>query len=230
MGMTAVCSGDCGYRARSDSHRGSRLGNCPQCGAPMRGWTAGQAKGRYVCPIGGWVITHGLRRTVELDQPMRLEFIPGWDTSGPYEPDPDRPGWMRPVKRHRAEPDDREREYLDRAAGRVFGPGCVISSGFLPRSPDSRLAGEAGVCLLPAPDADPAAWFVNEPLKYKKCAACSSWVAVTEQTMMPGPWTPRRRYYSTGRNGRSRTTADTSPGPHPAGTVACRDCDPRRKD
>jgi len=183
-----------------------------------------------MCPVGGWVITHGLRRTVELATPMRLQFVPGWDTRGPRERDPERPGWMRSVKRHRAEPDDREREYLDRAAGRVFGPGCIISNGFMPPAPDSDWSGQAGVYLLPAPDADPAAWFVNERLTYKKCPACNSSVPVTEESVMREPWSPRRSYYWAGRSNRSRRTVETKPGPHPAGTVACSQCDPRTPD
>jgi hypothetical protein len=132
----------------------------------MRAHTAGKAKGRYICPIAGGVFTRGLGYSVELAEPMRLVFQPGWDNNR-YEPDPDRPGWNRPVTYQRAEPDASEQGYLDRAAGRVFGPGCVISRGFSPPPADDGRHGRAGVYLVPAPEADPATWFVNQPVTYK---------------------------------------------------------------
>jgi hypothetical protein len=223
MGMTAICP-QCGHTEASSNRRGARLGTCTKCGTPMRAHTAGQAKGRYSCPVSGQVTTLGMRYAMQIDQPMRLVFIPGWDNSG-REDDPDRPGWLRPARFHRDTPDKGEQEKLDRAAGRVFGPGCVFDRDYTAPKPDSARHGQAGVYLVPAPDADPAEWFVNERLEYKRCAGCTSMVAVTERTVMPEPWAPRHAYYY-----RRRQTKETAPGPHPAGTVACQWCDPRQAD
>jgi predicted RNA-binding Zn-ribbon protein involved in translation (DUF1610 family) len=220
MGMTATCAG-CGREQASDNRRGGRLGTCPECGGQMRAHTAGKARGRYRCPVSGWVFTLGMRYSVRLGQPMRLVFVPGWDTTD-REPDPDRPGWLRPVRRHRAEPDRQELEYLERAGHLVLGPGCAVERPFAQPGPDDYFHGHAGVYLLPAPDADPATWFVNEPLTYKKCAACPKKVVASGAARMPGEWKPRRdAYWKHGRN------QPVSPGPHPAGSYACPDCDPR---
>jgi hypothetical protein len=223
MGMDAICP-NCGHAERSANHRGARLGNCPNCGTPMRAHTAGQAKGRYICPVNGGVIILGLRYTVQLTGPKRLEFVPGWDDNR-REPDPDRPGWLRPVRYHRTEPTGREQEQLDRAAGRVFGPGCVLNGGFAPHEPGDRYHGKAGVFLLPAPDADPATWFVNEPVKYKKCAACPKRVVASDKTRIDREWAPARESYWQG-SGRGMRRVEIKPGPHPAGTYACPDCRP----
>jgi hypothetical protein len=101
------------------------------------------------------------------------------------------------------------------------GPGCVVSGRLDP-------AGESPftprVALVPAGQAgDPAAWIVNEKLVYRKCAACPSKVVASDDTRMSEPWTPRRAFYW-----KRRRNSPTSPGPHPAGTYACRDCAPRR--
>jgi hypothetical protein len=222
--MTAVCSGGCGHSERSDSHRGGSLGTCPSCGAPMRGWTAGQAKGRYLCPISGRAVTLGLRYGEQLAEPMRAEFVPGWDTNySERTRDPDRPGFLLPPgKYQRTEPTKGEQEDLDRAAGRVFGPGCVVSCCYFQREPGDVWEGKAGVYLVPVSGADPGSWFVNERLKYRKCAACNSRVPVTERTLMDHEWRPERAsYYPRGRGAR---LTPTDPGPHPAGTVACKPC------
>lgn len=224
MGMTAVCSGGCGYSAPSDSHRGGKLGNCPDCGKPMRARTAGKAKGRYRCPVTGRVFTLGMRYSVQLGQPMRLVFVPGWDND-PREPDPERPGWLRPVRYQRTEPKAGEQEYLERAGHLVLGPGCAVERNFAPPAPGDRDHGRAGVYLVPALDANPDEWFVNEKLQYRKCAACPARVIAGDETRMPEPWTPRRARYW-----RPRENPPTDPGPHPAGTYACRDCDPRQHD
>jgi superfamily II DNA or RNA helicase/tetratricopeptide (TPR) repeat protein len=186
----------------------------------MRAHTAGQAKGRYICPIDGGVVTLGLAYTVQLTEAKRLEFVPGWDDDQ-REPDPDRPGWLRPVRYHRAEPTDREQERLARAGGRVFGPGCVIGRDFTPYEPSDRYHGKAGVFLVPAPDADPATWFVNEPVTYKKCAACPKRIVASDTTRVDRDWVPARATYW--RGGRE---VEVSPGPHPAGSYACPDCRP----
>lgn len=227
MGMTAVCSGGCGYTAPSDSHRGGRLGNCPQCGKPMQGHTAGKAKGRYVCPVTGWVFTLGLGYSVQLEEPMRLVFVPGWDNDR-FEDDPDRPGSRRRATYQRTAPTDREQKYLDRAAGRVFGPGCALDHDWTMPPTGSQWHGQAGVYLVPAPGADPAAWFVNEKVTYRKCAACPNKVVVSDRSRITEPWTPRRDVYYSGR--RDRYGKPTNPGPHPAESFACRECDPRITD
>src|SRR5487761_1205828 len=114
MGMNAICP-SCGHADRSSNRRGSQLGACPQCGTPMRAHTAGRAKGRYICPVNGGVITLGLRYIAQPTEPKRLAFVPGWDDDR-REPDPDRPGWLRPVRYHRTQPDRTEQDQLDRAA------------------------------------------------------------------------------------------------------------------
>jgi hypothetical protein len=190
----------------------------------MRAHTAGKARGRYICPIVGGVFTHGLGRSVELAEPMRLVFQPGWDNDRSGE-DPERPGWNQPVTYHRSEPDAIEQEYLDRAGGRVFGPCCVISRDFTPPRPGDHSHGRAGVYLVPAADADPAAWFVNQPVTYKKCAACPAKVIASDETRMDREWVPARQSFWRGSGWRMRQV-EISQGPHPAGSYACRDCRP----
>jgi hypothetical protein len=221
MGMTAKCA-DCEHEQASDNRRGGRLGTCPECGGQMRAHTAGQARGRYRCPVTGWVFTLGMRYSIQLDQPRRLVFVPGWDDDR-REPDPNRPGWLRPVGYQRTKPTAGEQQYLDRAAGRVLGPGCAVEKDFARPGPGEDRYGHAGVYLVPAPDEDPAAWFVNEPLAYKKCAACPRKVVASDATRMPDPWRPRRDLYW-----RNRRQIPVIPGPHPAGSYACPDCDPRQ--
>jgi len=223
MGMTAVCP-SCGHAEPSSNRRGARLGSCPQCGTPMRAHTAGKAKGRYICPVAGGVFTHGLGGSIELTQPMRLVFQPGWDNNW-YEPDPERPLANRPVTYRRTEPDASEQRYLDRAAGRVFGPGCVISRDFTPSPPSDPWYGKAGVYLVPAADADAATWFVNEPVTYKKCAACPAKVIASDENRMDRDWVPARQSYWRGSGWRLRRI-EISQGPHLAGSYACRGCRP----
>ena len=220
--MTARCHG-CGYTTASDTHRGARLGTCPECGGQLRGWTAGQARGRYRCPVTGHVFTFGLRHSFQLTEPMRLAFIAGWDDDR-REPDPDRPGWLRPVLYHRTEPGRYgEQDTLDRTAGMVFGPGCVLSRDYRPPAVGDFWAGRAGVYLVPAPNADPATWFVNERLVYKRCRGCGAMVIANEdgRNRMDHEWVPQRtRYTGNGWTG----TRPVNMGPHPAGSYGCRQC------
>lgn len=219
MGMTATCP-ECGHSAPSDSHRGGRLGNCPKCGTPMRAHTAGKAKGRYICPIAGHICTLGLGSTIQLTEPMRLVFQPGWDYYGRDEPDPERPGWMRRTRYHRGTPEGYEQEKLNRAAGRVFGPGCVISDDYSdPYAEGDPHFGRARLILVAVPGADPATWFVNEPVTYKKCAACPRRIPATDANRMSEQWTSGRRHSAS-----QRRSGVVNPGPHPAGTYACSDC------
>src|SRR5215831_5785370 len=217
MGMTVTCP-DCGHSERSSNRRGARIGPCPQCGTQMRAHTAGKAKGRYICPIRGGVFTHGLGGSVQLTQPMRLAFVPGWDDDR-HEPDPDRPGWNRRITYCRDTPRSSEQHELDRAAGRVFGPGCVVTGGYQQPPPDDPRHGHAGVYLLPATGADPATWFVNEPVTYKKCAACPRRVVASDKTRMDHEWAPVRDGFA--------RRSEIDQGPHPAGTYACADCRPK---
>ena len=217
MGMRAHCSKDgCDYSEPSDNHRGAGLGTCPRDGARLRAHTAGRAKGRYVCPISGSVVTLGLSSTIQLDQPMRLQFQPGVAWAGLDETPVTDPGQL-PANSY-------VRELWGRAGGRVFGPGCVIGHDYAPARPGEYQYGRADVYLAPAPDADPGTWFVNEPATFRKCAACNKRVVADDTSLMTAEWTPEREWYWAGRNNRSRRAVDTNRGPHPAGTYACQRC------
>ena len=222
MGLEVVCPG-CGYSEKGSRRRGAHLGACPDCGTQMRAHTAGMATGRYVCPVTMQVCTHGLGATVELTEPMRLAFVPGWDHG--IEPDPDRPGWNRRVGYHRDQAEQQEQEALKRAGGRVFGPGCVISSRYqLPASGEPQ-HGRAGIYLVPVPATDPATWFVNEPVTYRKCAACPKRVPATSSYRIDHDWSPARGSFWQGI-GQAMRRIEISQGPHPAGSYACPDCRP----
>jgi hypothetical protein len=189
----------------------------------MRAHTAGKADGRYVCPVTMHICTHGLGMTIQLTEPMRLVFVPGWDHA--IEPDPDRPGRNRRVVRHRDQAEQHEQDALKRAAGRVFGPGCVISSRYqMPASGEPQHQ-RAGVYLVPAPRADPVTWFVNEPVTYRKCAACPRRVPATARYRVSHDWSPARGSFWQG-SGRAMRRIEISQGPHPAGSYACPDCHP----
>jgi len=176
---------ECGHSEASDNHRGGQIGACPQCGTQMRAATAGKARGRYTCPISNHLVTLGLGG-VELDQPMRLVATAAIDE------------FMRT-----------EREYLARSQGQVYGPLCVVDECL----PPAGRSHPWKVVLIPAPDADPAVWIVNERLRYKKCKGCGASIVASGKTRMDREWTPKRAWYS-----RGRVTRDTAPGPHPAGT------------
>ena len=108
-----------------------------------------------------------------------------------------------------------ERQYLDHAKGKVFGPGCVVDECL----PPGGRSHPWKVVLIPAADADPATWIVNEQLQYKKCKGCGASIAASIETWMDHEWTPARARYS-----RRGVTRDTAPGPHTAGTYACKEC------
>ncbi len=210
MGMDAKCP-QCGHSTAADTHRGARLGPCPECGAQLQGWTAGKARGRYRCPITGKVVTLGLRAAVQLTGPMRLAFQPGTDWTGKKQvTDPSQLSEYRQAD-------------WERAAGRVFGPGCVVMSAFSLPQPGEYGYGEACLYLAPAADAGPAEWYVNQPVTYRKCAACSARVVADDASRMDREWTPARSWYWAAHGRRART-ADTDPGPHPPGTYACPGC------
>ena len=190
MGMTATCP-ECSHSETSDNHRGGRIGACPKCGTQMQAATAGKAKGRYTCPISGKLVTLGLGGVL-LDLPMHLVAASAIDE------------FMRT-----------ERAYLERAEGKVFGPGCVVDECL----PPGGRSHPWKVVLIPALDTDPATWVVNEQLQYKKCKGCGASIVASDETRMDHEWTPARARYS--RRGGTRGTA---PVPHPAGTYACSEC------
>lgn len=206
--------------------RGDKLSNhsCPACGTALEGVTAGRSRGRYSCPIIGYVVTLG-QTGVQLDQPYRLVFQPGIELPN------------SPNAYHRTEPNKYEQQSLDRVAGRVLGTGCVVSEGSSPHRlnrPDREVLRDhqlarAGLRLVPAEDpGDPADWLVNQPLTYRKCVACGGRTPATPDHHMPEVWTPRQQHVWRGRGRAGRHRAEVDQGPHPAGSLACSDCDPRR--
>ncbi|WP_420313285.1 hypothetical protein ACOB87_44095 [Streptomyces sp. YS-B37] len=168
--------------------RGDKISNheCPTCGIPLQGVASGRGRGRYLCPIDGFVVTLG-QTAVQLDRPMRLIFRPG--EFGRWK--------------HVSEPGEFDAERLERVAGRVLGTGCVVSDCF---DPDlGRPAGwkwQAGLVLVDADDAgDPATWLVNERLTYRQCAACASRIPDLPDHHIPTEWSPSRTWATKGHQG-----------------------------
>ncbi len=193
--------------------RGDKISNhdCPTCGIPLQGVASGRSRGRYLCPIDGYVVTLG-QTGVRLDRPMRLIFRPGefgrWRVTEPGQVDAER---------------------LERVAGRVLGTGCVVSDHYDPdRDRPAGWDGRAGLLLVDA-DApgDPAAWLVNERLTYRQCAACASRIPDLPERHVPTEWTPCRAWATKGRGQYRRNQVPVDQGPHPADSLACPDCDPR---
>lgn len=215
--MTGKCPA-CGNNVVVRVRRGDRISNhlCPECRVPLQGVTAGSSRGRYQCPITGDVVVLGLMSAVQLDKPYRLVFSPGTDWNGQF----------------RDSPDDSEQRALNRVAGRILGPGCVISSRYRPEasagdSGEIREAGRARLQLIsvahaPGGDRD---WIINSPLTFRKCLGCGAPVADTAENRLANQWVPRQESVWRGR-GRARRLKPTNPGPHPAGTPACTDCRP----
>ncbi|WP_157931582.1 hypothetical protein [Mycobacteroides abscessus] len=206
--MTGKCP-QCGRQLVVRSTRGSRIADhqCPDCHVPLQGITAGQARGRYMCPISGDVVTLGLRSAVALDGPYRLMFVAGqWNGQ------------------HRDQPNEREREKLERVAGRVLGRGCVINSFYDPAHTDNE---RAGLRLVPADPAgiDPARVFLNTELAFRKCMGCGATVPDIGEYRHPRQWTPRQKVTYKGR-GRARRSEATNPGPHAPGSPVCDECRP----
>ncbi len=96
--------------------RGDKIGNhqCPACGVPLEGVAAGRGRGRYLCPIDAGVVTLG-QTGIQLDRPMRLIWRPG-----------------EFGRHYLTEPGEFDARRLQRLAGRVLGPGCVVSSHYAP--------------------------------------------------------------------------------------------------
>lgn len=222
--MTGKCQ-KCQKMFNVRVRRGDKISNssCPDCAQVLQGITAGTSGGRYLCPIMGCVVTLG-QTGVNLDKPNRLVFEPGTEL-------PNSPNAYR-----RDEPNKYEQRSLDRVAGRVLGRGCVVSEQNDPHRfddvPDAwRVAhlARAGLRLVEAVDpGDPADWLVNEPLTYRKCVVCGGRTPDIPDHRVLDQWIPRREYVIRGRGRYDRHWDSVNKGPHPAGSLACPDCDPRR--
>ncbi|GHI10248.1 hypothetical protein Scel_85690 [Streptomyces cellostaticus] len=127
------------------------------------------------------------------------------------------------------EPGQFDAEGLERVAGPVLRPGCVVSTYFAPdRDLPASWETQAGLYLVDA-DApgEPATWIVNEPLVYRTCAACGSRTPDLPERHVPTEWTPRQTQVWRGRGRYNRHTVPIDPGPYPSDSLACSDCDPR---
>jgi hypothetical protein len=221
--MTGKCP-ECGVEYSVPSRRGTKVGNykCPNCHVPLQGATAGVSRGRYQCPIAGYTITLGLTG-VQLAEPMILEFQPGTALQ------------HTPHAYHRTEPDSDERRRLDRVAGRVLGPGAVVSIDYDPHRHDDKddafrteQLKAAGLYLVPADNpGDPADWIVNGKLTYRACTACGNQTPDVPDARVPQEWRPRRTQIWRGSNRHTRRAEPINQGPHPTSSLACSDCDPR---
>ncbi|MFE7840811.1 hypothetical protein ACFU53_33560 [Streptomyces sp. NPDC057474] len=164
--------------------RQDRQSRLPTCGVPLQGVTSVRSRGRYLCPIDGYVVTLG-QTPVQLDRPMRLIRQPGecgrWRVTEPSQLDAQR---------------------LEHLAGRVLGTGCVVSVHYGPdRDRPTGWDGRAGLRLVDA-DAtgEPAARLVNKRLTYRQCAACASRIPDLPERHVPTEWTPCRAWATTGRS------------------------------
>ncbi|MFJ3339164.1 hypothetical protein [Streptomyces sp. NPDC086766] len=179
-----------------------------------QGVASGRGRGRYLCPIDGFVVTLG-QTGVQLDRPMRLIFRPG--EFGRWK--------------HVTEPGEVAAESLERVAARVLGTGCVVSDRYDPDLYLDRPAGwkwQAGLVLVDADDAgDPDTWLVNERLVYRQCATCASRIPDLPEHHVPTEWTPLRTWATKGRGRNRRSQVPVDQGSHPVGSLACPDCDPR---
>lgn len=179
---------------------------------------AGRSRGRYLCPIDGGVVTLG-RTGVRLDRPVRLVWVPG--LLGIHRLD---------------EPGEADARRLERVAGRVLGPGCVVSWWYDPdrgRPPGWREV--AGLRLVDAgDDGGGAGWWVNRPLVYGRCSGCGALVADLPERSVGAAWTPRRaqvqrRRGRGGMPGVPGLRAAGPGGPLPRGGVAQGARRPRRE-
>lgn len=197
--------------------RGQKLSeySCRRCRVALQGVTAGRASGIYLDPITGGVTTAGLTG-VGLEQPMRLAFFPGTDGPG-----------------RRDQPTADERGQLARVAGRVLGVGCIVSNSFDPHRFDDADEGfragqlaRAGLRLVPVDDpGDPAGWLVNDKIVHRSCAACGARILDLPENRVAAPWRPARDHKWVGHR-HLRRQQPVRQGPHPAGSLACSDCDP----
>lgn len=207
--------------------RGDKIANhpCPNCGTALQGSSTGKGHGRYICPVMNHQVTLGLTGAA-LQGPHKVVFSPGWER-------------YRGGKFLRVEPDQQETEHLDRVGGRILGPGCVVSNAIHPDK--YRLDGlaeierhlkedenaRAGLKLVAVGDSDPLTWLVNEAVTYRACSACGRRIPDITEYRMPTAWTARRTHAWRGRSRTQRHVIEVTAGPHPAGSLACPDCDPR---
>lgn len=151
--------------------RGDKISNhdCPTCGVPLQGVASDRGRGRYLCPIDGFVVTLG-QTGLQLDRPMRLIFRPG--EFGRWK--------------HVTEPGEVAAERLERVAGRILGTGCVVSDHYDPDLHLDRPPGwkwQAGLVLVDADDAgDPGTWLVNELLPRARVCPCCLPCALSPST------------------------------------------------
>lgn len=219
-GVCPTCKTTRNVRAR----RGDKISNyaCLSCGGALRGVTIGSARGRYLCPITNFVVTLG-QTALQLEKPSELIFRPGIAPSRLY--------LMKSVTHvndswRQLEPSTRDRDKLNRVAGRILGPGCVVNPDpgwFQPWCEDAA----AGLRLEPVDDPGSASsWFVNEPLTYRKCVACGSPTPDIPEHRPSTAWKPVRTYVMRGRGRLGRYQQALNLGPHPAGSLACGRCKP----
>ena len=89
----------------------------------------------------------------------------------------------------------------------------------------------AGLRLVPALHlGDATDWIVNQVLVYRRCVACGGRTPDLPERRSPDEWQPRQTHVRQGRGARGRTLVEVDLGPHPAGSLACTDCDPERRD
>ena len=209
--MNAACA-TCQITVAVSLRRGEKIAGrrCPRCRGPLTGSTAGKATGRYLCAIQGSVVTLGLTGW-QLERAMVLQFKAGRDRLD--------------FGRRRTEPDPTfEKPELERAAGKVFGPGAVVSTRYRPwRDEPNALAGLYLVDAAQTGEQDE--WVVNEPVAYAACACCRRPTIDLPERRPAADWQPVRTTIRRGR-GRVATTVDLHPGPYPAGTLACSTCLP----
>ncbi|GAB2991253.1 hypothetical protein GCM10023080_066270 [Streptomyces pseudoechinosporeus] len=132
-------------------------------------------------------------------------------------------------RRHLTEPGQSDAKGLARVAGRILGPGCVVSDRFAPHH-ERPTAGEkqAGLRLVDADDpGEPETWLVHEALTYRKCAACGRRTAGLPERHVRTEWTPRRTSVRRGRSRYTRELAPVDQGPHAADSPACPTAPPR---
>lgn len=207
--------------------RGGRITNhlCPNCGTPLQRGTTGKSNGRYICPVMNHQVTLGLTGSV-LERPHKVVFSSGWEH-------------YRGGKFLRVEPDQQEKQHLDRIGAHILGPGCVVSNAIHPNKYQLDGLAEierhikqdenarAGLKLVAVDDSSPLTWLVNEAVTYRACNACGRQIPDITEYRMPTAWTARHAEARRGRSRTQRHIIEVTAGPHPAGTLACPDCDPR---
>lgn len=201
----------CTEEFQVSGRRGSTVADrrCPNCQAVLIGITTGKARGRYLCPLANGVVTLGLT-AVELATPHELLYQPGGEY-GRQRSRQDQPGSL-------------DQAILDRVAGRILGPGCVISDFYDPARAGRR--GSAGLVLRATEAADGRPMLLSPAAHYRACAACGDKTLDLPTNRPATAWRPKRREHPVGR-GRLRHIEAVDRGPHHPGTLVCASCDPR---